>query len=153
MRPQLQPPTGRHLGPASSVPHLRAGRGSMKSQGGYKLLKPGRSWQEEAWSRHTAAEEPLPSGREGGQGWMRRPRPRPHLHYFRTQGTSGGVLRAKKIRGHEWGRPQFEIKKSRLPPCSEPPAERGAGVERQQRLGGSQFSQGFRGRAVGESPP
>lgn len=60
MRPQLQPPTGRHLGPASSVPHLRAGRGSMKSQGGYKLLKPGRSWQEEAWSRHTAAEERCP---------------------------------------------------------------------------------------------
>lgn len=70
---------------------------------------------------------------------MRRPRPRPHLHYFRTQGTSGGVLRAKKIRGHEWGRPPFEIKKSRLPPFSEPPAQRVAGVERQRDLGEAGF--------------
>lgn len=59
MNPQLRPPTGRHLGPVSSVPHLRAGRGATKSQSGYQLLKPEKSWQgaEEVWSRLTTAEE------------------------------------------------------------------------------------------------
>lgn len=136
----------------SSVPHLRAGRGgSMKSQGGYQLLKPGRSWQGAGRGGHTTAEEAAalwPGRWTGLGGEAMSPSPLPLLQNtgnFRWRSQSQEEL--GDIRG---GRPPCEIKESRLPPFSEPSAGR---VAEERRRGGSQFSQRFRGREAGESPP